>query len=239
MSKTSGLPEFAVALYIRKVSVDRALRGLLFLMIGMLATAVPIIQPVGSLIALTGVIWYVLGRDPFGEKQSNYTILAAALFLIGLAFILVGSMGILLFILSLNNTTLPLWGWWWGNDALAWALVPSLTVILEFETIGAFASGLAYVLFTYLLQRPVGRALLLLALVINVAINILVFSVLSSNVPSNSSRYFLSFDSGAGHDFANQVLAVGMLNLIPAIIYAGAYYDLHSRIREGLLPPPI
>jgi hypothetical protein len=230
--------QFAVVRYIRRHSVDRASRGLLFMIIGMLASAVPIIQPVGNMIALTGVIWYVLGRDPFGEKQSNYTKLAAVLFFTGLAFTLVGSMGFLVFVLSLENTTLPIWGWW-GNDALAWALIPSLNLILEIQFFGALTTGLAYVLFTYQLQKPIGRALLLLGVVINTATNILIFSVLNSSVPANIERYVLSFDSQATHSFADQALALGMLNLIPAIVYAVAYYHLYSRIREGLLPAPI
>jgi len=230
--------QFAVVRYIRKLSVDRASRGLLFMIIGMLASGVPIIQPVGSLIALTGVIWYVLGRDPFGEKQSNYTKLAAVLFFLGLAFSLVGSMGFLVFVLSLENTTLPIWAWW-GNDALAWALISSLNWILEIQIFGALTTGLAYGLFTYQLQRPIGRALLLLGVVINIATNILIFSTLNSSIPSNSARYVLSFDSQAAHNFADQALPLGMLNLIPAMVYAGAYYHLYSRIREGLLPAPI
>jgi hypothetical protein len=229
--------EFAVVRYIRMLSVDRTTRGLLFLMIGTLTSGVPVLQPVGSLIALTGVIWYLLGRDPFGEKQSNITILAAAIFVIGLGFLLVGSIGFLLFVLSLDNTSLPLW--WWGNSALASALAPSLTLILQIETIGAIAIGLAYVLFTYYLQRPIGRALLLFALVTNIAMAVLVFAILRSSVPYNILGPFGNLNGEPAHNFANQVLIVGMLNLIPAIIYTVAYYDLYSRIRKGQLPPSI
>jgi hypothetical protein len=239
MSKTSGPPEFVVARYIRELSVDRALRGLLFVMIGMLATAVPIIQPIGSIVALTGVIWYILGSEPFGKKQSDYVKLAAAIFVIGLGFLLVGSVGFFLFVLSLTNTSLPLW--WWGNSALASALIPSMQLILELETVGTIAMGLAYVLFTYYLQRPIGRALLLLAFVANVAISVLVLSILSSSLPSlpNISIELGGYAEEAAHNFANQVLVVGLLNLISAAIYAVAYNDLYSRIKGGQLPPSI
>jgi hypothetical protein len=43
----------------------------------------------------------------------------------------------------------------------------------------------------------------------------------------------------AAHNFANQVLVVGLLNLISAAIYAVAYNDLYSRIKGGQLPPSI
>jgi hypothetical protein len=229
--------QFAVVQYIRSLSVERTERGVLFLMIGILASGVPVIQPVGSLISLTGVIWYVLGSGPFGKKQSNFAVLAAGIFVVGLGFVLVGSIAFFVFILSLSNTSLPLW--WWGNSALATALIPSLTLILEIETAGAIAVALAYLLLIYYVQRPVGRAMLLVALVVNIALSLLVLSILSSSIPYNILTVLGGYNPEPAHNFANKVLVVGLLNLIPAVIYATAYYDLFSRIREGQLPPSI
>lgn len=237
MSSASSSEAFAIADYGRSVSIESTKRGLVFLIFGVLVSAVPIIRPVGMLIALAGATWYVLGRDPFGEKHSKYAMTAAAVFVVGLAFVLVGSIGYLLFVFSISGPSFPTY--WWGNNAFAWALVPSLVSILAIEATGAIVTGLAYAIFTYSLQRSVARAILLVAFATNVAMTVLVFSVLSSYVsPQLLSAYYPgNFDPGVAHAFENQVLIVSLLNLIPAVIYVTAYYSVYSRLNRGQLIP--
>ncbi len=237
MSGSSPSEAFEIAQYVRSVSIDRTKMGLVFLMFGVLLSAVPIIRPVGALIALAGAIWYTLGRGTFGEKHSSYAITAAAIFIVGLAFVLVGSIGYLLFVLSISGPSFPTY--WDGNNALAGAIVPSLTSILAIEATGAIVSGIGYTLFTYSLQRPFLRAILLIAFATNVAIAILVFSVLSSYVSPQLLYAYYQGNIGpdAAHAFENQVQIVNLLNLIPAVIYLASYYSVYSRLNRGQLVP--
>jgi hypothetical protein len=186
----------------------------------------------------------LLGRDPFGGKNSDYVVAAAALFVVGLSFVLVGSIGYLLFVLSVPGSFLA--GYYDGNNFFAWALVPSLKLILAIEGLGAIAIGMAFALFTFSLQKPAVRAALLFAFATNVVVSILVFLVLSSDVTSpllSGSSDLLSaysrggFDPDVAHAFENQVLIVSLLNLIPAVIYVSAYYSFYSRIYRGEVIP--
>jgi hypothetical protein len=229
---------FAISDYIETVLASQTKKGLLLLMIGITVSAFPIVRPVGSLIALAGFIWFLLGRDIFGEKHSKQVLRASAIFAVGSFLVLVGSIGYILFVLSISGPSFP--GYWWGNNALAWALVPSLTLLLEIETIGIIATGAAYGLFAYYLAKPAQRAILVAALVINIVIGIIIYSILSSDVSStlipNSPNLLSAFypgnaDPAVAHAFENQVLALNLLNLIPAVMYLTAYYTIYSRIK--------
>jgi hypothetical protein len=231
MSRASS--EFAIIAYMRSVSIEHAEKGLLMMMLGIPISAIPLIRPTGILVVLTGVIWYSHTRDLFGSKQRSYNLVATAVFLLGLGFVLVGSVGYLLFAISATNFPATFF-WWWGNNALASALAQSLGLIISLEAVGSIIAGLAYFLFTYNLQSSRERALLWLALATNLAVSLLVFSILNSTYHLAIGLFGFNLDSA--QSFENQAMSLGLLSLIPAAIYAVAYYRLYSRIHTGEVP---
>ena len=80
--------------------------------------------------------------------------------------------------------------------------------------------------------------MLVVAVSTSVAISILVFFVLSFDVtnplisgqPSLLSAYQGGWNWDAAWAFEHQVLVVSLLNVIPAIIYAAAYYSAYSHL---------
>lgn len=260
MSTTFLAEANEVTQYERSVSIERTERGLVFIMLGALVCAFPIIRPAGAVMGLTGAVWFVLGRDPFGDKHSRNAILAAAISIVGLSLVLVGSIGYVLFVLSIPHDSFPTYDW--GNDLFAWALVASLKSLLTFEAAGAILTGIAYTLFPYSLQKPAilgrGRELarhgwksqlpsktqltLLGALAITILVSVLVFSVLTSDLTSQlipDTRNLLSAYSpgnanpDVAHAFEGQVLTVSLLSLLPAVIYLAAYRSIYSLVKRG------
>lgn len=103
-------------------------------MAGILLSAFPLVRPVGSLIAISGAIWFLNGRGIFGEKHSKQAMRFSVIFAVGSFFVLVGSIAYLVFVLSISGPSFPLY--WNGNDALALALAGSLKSILGIEALG-------------------------------------------------------------------------------------------------------
>jgi hypothetical protein len=221
---------FAVAQYIRSVSVDQTKSGLLLLTIGIVVSSVSIIQPVGNFIALSGLISLIHGRQPFGQKHSSIVFTASAFFFLGLSLSLVASIGHLLFALSAYGPLIPITWLFPTNVALANALAPSLTSLLAIGAAGAILIGTAYTLFTFSLQKMTERVILLAALAVNTGIALLILSLLNSSAAPVVNWY----RSGADPDLARasefQVLIVNLLNFVPAIIYAATFLRLYSRI---------
>lgn len=240
----------AVSKYVRSVEIDRTKRGLVFLAFGIVVSALPVVRPAGAIISLAGAIWYVSGHHIFGEKHSKYVTPGAVFFVIGLALLLIGSIGYLTFVLS-TVTFIP--ANYWGNDALATALAPSLSTIFAVEATGAIFTGIAYTLFTFYVQKPIGRALLLGSLAATFVLSILIFSILNSNLyaplapcepgsPYYCRGYSLlypnypgSYDQSAAGPFETQALVVSLLNLVPAVVYALACYTTYDRVNKGEL----
>lgn len=208
-------------------------------MVGILLSAFPVVRPVGSMMAIAGAIWFLLGRGIFGEKHSKQVIRFSVIFAVGSFFVLVGSIAYLVFVLSISGPSFPLY--WNGNNAFAVAVAGSLNSILGIEALGAVMTGIAYAFFTYYLQRPVERALLLAGLAINFATAFLVFLILSSDLsstvilytPTEFTAYFNgNLGSDVAHAFENHVATVSLLNLIPSLIYVSAYYAAYSRLKR-------
>ncbi len=234
MAKGSSSETFAIMEYERGISVERTENGLLLLIFGILLSAVPLIGPIGRLVALIGIVLTAGGREPFGKAHSKGVIRGAGIFIVGTAFGLVGSILYFLFVFSVPlHYSLGLWE---GDNALTSALVPYLTSILALEAVGAILTSVALVFFIFFLQKPPGRVLSLAAAAAGVAISILVFSILSSDVTtpliSGPCSLLCSYQHGSDMSiawaFEDQFLVVSLLNLVPAIIYAALYYAVYS-----------
>src|SRR2546428_1663586 len=244
-AKTSMSGPFAVAQHEKDVSEDQTRLGLGFLLLSVLVSVLPVITPIGGLMAFVAAIFLVLGRESFGEKHSKSVGAATAVLVLGESFVFVSSIWYLLFVLSLPNAVgyCSLTSWGLCDNALTGALVPHLSLLLAMEAVGAILTSLAFALFSYFLQRPKWRILLLLTFATSLATNVLVFSLLNSDLnsplvpgwPSILETYRSGFNPDVARAFVDQVFMVSLLNLPPAAIYAAAYYTVYSRLGRGQL----
>ena len=245
MAEASMSGPFAVAQHEKDVSEDQTRLGLGFLLLGVLVSAMPVITPIGGLLAFVAAIFLVLGRDSFGEKHSNSVGAATAVLVLGECFVFVSSIWYLLFVLSIPDAAgyCSLTSWGLCDSALTGGLVPHLSLLLAIEAVGAILTSLAFTLFSYFLQRPKWRIVLLLAFVTSLATSVLVFSFLGSDlnsplVPGWTSilqTYRSGFNPDVARTFVDQAFMVSLLNLLPAAIYAAAYYAVYSRLGRGQL----
>ncbi len=217
--------------YEKRKMIDRTRNGLLLLLIGTILGAIPIIGVLGSILVLIGVVLVILGREAFGKTYSRNAIWSVVIYILGLIIIAIFAASFISAIVSAalltNNPTI-----------IARSITDSFNSFLIGLIIGSAISGIAEVLFTYALQKPAGRLLLWVAYATRLAVTVTVFAIIG---PQVSEAVAQAISSGTFNPAPIQMLQTRMqglqlLGLIPALIYAVAYYLAWSRIKNDEIP---
>lgn len=191
--------------------IDNTKTGLLLLVIGLSISWIPFIGAIGGLVAIIGALLVILGRDAFGREHSRNVILALIVFFAGIGVTIAGFFG--LFFGAFYYST--------GNPgSLAFASLGILSVI------GGGVTGLSEVLLTYALQLKSGRILLWTAYAAGITISAVNFLLI------------LPLLSGSGVLVLPALLLSSFLGVIPALLYAVAYYLARERIVRREIPAP-
>jgi MFS family permease len=216
----------------RRKQVDRTKTGVLLLLVGTLIGWLPFIGVVGSLLVLIGAILVILGRKAFGATHSRNVMISILLVIVGIIIVAVAA------VILVSATAASLLG---GTPSQS-AVTNGFNTFLIIAAIGAIVGGLASVFFTYAIQNKTGRMLLLGGYAAGIIIQIAIFVIVSQAIGSIVATMFPggTYDPAAAvaatADFSSRVQVLGYLSAIPALIYAGAYYIVWTRINKGEIP---
>jgi hypothetical protein len=217
----------------RQKQINRTKTGLLLLLIGTLIGWIPVIGLLGGLLVLIGAILVILGRKAFGAGHSRNVVLAIVLFFVGVIGTVVLS---IVFFAAITAASVP------GATpaTVANAFVNAFNNLLIGVIIVSAIAGIGRVLFTYALQQQIGKILLWAGYVANVAIAIAVFAIISPLFASAVSQAIAggTYNSAPLLAVQNQANALGLLSVIPALLFAAATYLAWSRVNRGEIPPP-
>lgn len=228
----------AVAAQNRMREIDRTKTGLLLIIIGILLYPLPFVNFVGDILILIGAILVIVGRKVFGSVHARNTIWSIIIFVIGVGVV---AAGILAFAFAVASATIAAVNPSNGTinpTAISQSLESSFNILLVFTAVGLGIFGIAEVLFTYALQKQTGRILLWTGYAASLAVAIVTFLIISPQVANAASQSFTgtTYNGTAFADLQTQEYVLGLLNYIPAVIFAGAIYLAWSRIRHGDLP---
>jgi len=222
----------------RRTSISRTKTGMLLLTIGFVIRPISYIGIVaiglglvGDLLSIIGAILALLGRKPFGQRHSSYTIYSVVIYLAGGTATAIGTFALLFadFSIVLNRTSL---------SAQQQALNSAYSEMLIAGLIGWALIGIAFSLFTYALQNSTGRRLLYTAYAAMVAVYGFVFYKIFPQVAGTVSIAFSNgaYDSAPIRALLAQQQQLDLLAFIPAVIYAIAYYQVYQSISRGEIP---
>jgi len=217
----------------RKTNIDRTKTGLLLVIAGILLGPIPYVTYIGLILAIIGVIIVIIGRDPFGSSHSNYVIFSVVIYCIGfvIAFVAGFSFGFSFASAALSGGS---------QAAVEQELISAFNDLIISILISGAVMGIAYVIFTYALQDSAGRVLLYIAFATQLAVAVLIAYVVSPQVAGAVAQSFSTgtFDLSPLGDLQAQLQVLRLIGLIPAAIFATAYYKAYSRITKGEVPPP-
>jgi hypothetical protein len=227
-----------VAAQDRAREVDRTKTGLLLLLIGVLFTPIPYVSIVGDILILVGAILVIVGRKAFGAIHARNTIWSIIIFVIGIAVIFAGGLAFGFAVASaafagIGNGTV-------NTTTISQSLASAFQILLVFSAVGGAIFGIAEVLFTYALQKHIGRILLWAGYAAAVAVSITQFVIISPLIENAASQSFTgtTFDPTPFNSLQTQLQVLGLLSFIPGIIYASAIYLAWSRVKTGEIPSP-
>jgi hypothetical protein len=199
--------------YHRAGKIDNTKTGLLLLIIGLALSWIPFIGAIGGLVALIGALLVILGREAFGPEHARDAILALIVFIVGIGVTIVGFLA--LFFTTIAFRASP------GSIVQPFAWFGVLTII------GGAVTGLSEVLLTYALQLSTGRVLLWTAYAASIAISIV------------NLFFILPIFNEPGGFLFPAIFVTALLGIIPAMLYAAAYYLARQRIVHREIPSPI
>ena len=225
---------FAVADYEKKRETEQTQRGLVLLIIGALVTSIPIVRPAGSFVTLAAIIFLIEGRDQFGRKHSVQIAVGTIVFAIAASFLIVASIGYLLFLYVMSN----LYGIYYpGDSVVPLATIQLLPSFLLIDAIGTILTTLSYTILTTRLTNTRERVLLGVGLALGVVTSVVSFSSLDSAYSNELAFWWgpVSWNIDVARNYQGELLAWSSLSLVSAIIFAVVFYSAYSRMdmRKG------
>jgi hypothetical protein len=183
----------------------------------------------GVLLGPAGVIFLILGRNPFGQSHSNYVFLSIVVWVVGL---IAGLLVVVSYAQSVAQIALSGIDQTAARQALTSAFNDLIVGILVFSTI----LGIADVLITYGLQDLRGRLLLFAAFATSLTLGIIAASIITPQINNAVAQAISTNNLSPLEDLRTESQLLGLLGLIPAAVWAFAYHRAYSRISRGEIP---
>jgi hypothetical protein len=223
----------------RAREIDRTKTGLLLILIGVLLTPVPYVAFVGDILLLVGAILVIVGRKAFGQAHARNTIWSIIIFVVGFGVVITGIVVFTVAVVSAGISSSV--GGTFNATTLGQSLSSSFDILLVFSAVGGAISGIAEVLFTYAIQNEPGRILLWTGYAAALAVSSITFILISPLVANAASQSFngTTYNPAPFTNLQSQLQTIGLLNFIPAIIYATAIYLAWARVNRGEIPGQI
>jgi hypothetical protein len=198
------------------------------LVVGTLLLWIPVIDTLGSLLVLVGVVLVILGRQAFGQAHSRNIIVAIVAFLIGIVALLLVSATFDAVLTSAFS----------ARDRMA--VAPAVRTALTGIVVAGIIMGLAWVFLTYALQNRLGQILLWVGYGATVLIQIVV-SLLLVDAMTSTLEYAVSSGTtrpSALNDLMAERPATAVWRALPLLLFAAAYYLARARIQRAEIPMP-
>ena len=214
----------------KRESINRTRTGLGLILLGIVMEAVPTVSFYGALPLIAGAVLVFLSRRTFGTQHQRYVSRSFILVVAGVFAQFVGSFVVGgLIALSLLNGSDP------ATTLSSFFLALNMILIVIDAMI-----GLGLVFFTYDVQNATGRAILWAAYSLGVLMNVIFAIMIFSQVQAVSADVVSQVGTASApisliiYRFAPWRL----LQLIPAIFYAIAYFRSPSGLEKKVVLEP-
>jgi len=176
-------------------------------------------------LVLVGAIFFLLGRKEFGEKHQKNVMYAVYIFLINIVFSIIFTVVISFITFTSISTSTS------GIDTSSYPLYFVLQIIIS-----AILGGLIIYFALIELEDDLGKKILFTGIISSICVSIItsiyymgIFGELFGSISSTGSSSYSTFNQSIG--------GIGLLSVIPSILYIFALYIPFKRIKEGELAP--
>jgi hypothetical protein len=186
---------------------------------------------IGVILMVIGAILFLIGWKEFGEKHQKNVKNAVIIFIITIctiSIIIITVIALMIFSAMMNKAP---------TDIYASFAAPSSLMIILVSIIGAVLGGLIYYFALIELENKTGKKLLYAGIVASIALSIVtalyvanMFGELFGSISTGTSEY-------SYFPYTQNIGKIGILGLIPNLLYLYAFYIPYKRIRDGELVP--
>lgn len=185
-----------------------------------------IIALIGLILILVGLYSFYIGRKEFGKKHENNVKNALNIFFINIIISVVFGIAIAFFTyLAISSS---------GDFAAG----PFTSIFVIMTITGAILGGLMYYFGLIELENETGKNILYVGIISSIIISIItsfyvagMLGELFGSISSTSSYSSLSFTQNTG--------GIGILGVIPSLLFLYAFYIPYKRIKDGELIPQV
>ena len=199
---------------------ERTVTGLLLLVIGFALIWIPYVAFVADLIVLIGIIFLILGRHAYGPVHHRNVVVGGVLFLVtivaavGLAIwfaaALIGQL-----VTNINSV-----------NVATGALQNDFAVLFIGTAVLGVVGSFVRVIMPYALADRTTTLLLWTGFALSVAVSILVLAILYPQIANaiSQSTSGTQFNPGPLNSLQTTSTLLGLLNIVPSLLFAWAYY---------------
>ena len=210
------------------VARDRTVTGLLLLVIGIALSWIPDVSIIGDILAFIGIILLIVGRDGYGPEHRRYVVVGGTLFILTLiAALALAVWFVIAFLgsLSLNSS---------GTVTISASAIESdLFVFFVGIAIVGILGALSRVIMVYALADRTTRILLWAGFAASVVFSLVILAVIYPQIVTavNQATSGSTFNNGPLNSLQTQSTVLGLVNVLPTLLTAWAYW----RAREEAL----
>lgn len=183
---------------------------------------------IGAIIVLIGTIFFLLGREEFGEKHQNNVKNAVIIFCINL-IVVIGFVSAISFMMFSAVTTS-------STEGVA---MSSPTMFVIMMIVSAVLGGLMYYFALIYLEDEHGKKVLFAAVISSIAISIITAIYIAGLLGEIFGSISTDASSYSSSVFTQNVGGISILGLIPNLLYIYSIYVPYRRIKDGELVPVI
>ncbi len=201
---------------------ERTVTGLLLLVIGFALSWIPFITFIGSILAFIGIIFVILGRGGYGDEHRRNVVIGGLLFFLVLIATVVLAVWFIAALLSAitvtpGSTTFTVSNSAIQNDFLVFFVGAAVLGIL---------GSLSRVILVYSLSDRTTRMMLWAAFAISVVFSVLVLVILYPQITTAISQATSGStpNSGPLTSLQTQATELGLINVLPTLLFAWAYW---------------
>lgn len=185
-----------------------------------------IVSLIGAIILLIGVILFLFGKREFGEKHQNNVKNAVIIFCINLIVVVILASAVAFIAFSAVTTS-----------SLESVASPFSILIVIIAIISAVLGGLMYYFALIDLEDERGKNILYAGIISSIIISVItsfyiagMLGELFGSIPTTSSSY-------SSFGFTQNAGKIGILGIIPNLLFLYAFYIPYKRIKDGELVP--
>jgi len=196
----------------------------------MIISMVGIVSLIGVILILIGAILFLMGRKEFGEKHQKNITNAVIIFVIEIVIVSILAISIAITTFSAITKTL-------STNSTATLAAPPSFIVIAISIISAVLGGLIYYFALIELENKTGKTILYVGIITSIAISIVtsfyladLLGELFGSISTGSSGYSL-------FPFNQNIGIIGLLGIIPNMLYLFSFYIPYKRIKDGELVP--